>query len=120
MLSIYYNAQVCIPKKTSHQKSATSNIAKERRIKEYLLKYDRENENKGNILQRTEKEEALCLKQKDLEELIEDSNDEKVLKWIWKMWRQKTGPLIKDYFKTAVNIENRAARRNGKEQENPV
>ncbi|XP_013136589.1 PREDICTED: angiotensin-converting enzyme-like [Papilio polytes] len=113
MLSIYYNAQVCIPKKTSHEKSATTNVAKERRIKEYLLKYDKENVNKDNILQRTEKEEALCLKQKDLEELIENSNDEKVLKWIWKMWRQKTGPLIKEYFKTAVNIENRAARRNG-------
>ncbi|KPI96541.1 Angiotensin-converting enzyme [Papilio xuthus] len=75
---------------------------------------DKANTNEDNILEhRSKKEQTLCFKQKDVDDLITKSKDEKVLKWIWKMWRQETGTSVKEYFKTAVDIENRAARRNG-------
>ncbi|CAH2056357.1 unnamed protein product, partial [Iphiclides podalirius] len=67
------------------------------------------NLHQGNV----KKGSKICLIQEDFEELAAHSKNEKVLRWIWLTWREKTGPPLKRFYTSLVNIENKAARRNG-------
>lgn len=41
------------------------------------------------------------------------SEDYDELEYIWTMWHNSTGPLMKDYYETYIEISNEAAKLNG-------
>lgn len=56
-----------------------------------------------------------CLKgEADFDRLMAASSEEEVLRGLWLIWREKTGPLMIEPYRRLVDIENVAARRNGK------
>ena len=57
----------------------------------------------------------LCLKgEEDFERMMAFSRNEEVLRWLWLIWREKVGPPMKEPYRRLVEVENKAARRNGK------
>ncbi|KAJ0170310.1 hypothetical protein K1T71_014238 [Dendrolimus kikuchii] len=49
----------------------------------------------------------------DFDNLIASSREEEVLRWLWLVWREKTGMIMKEPYRRLIDIENVAARRNG-------
>ena len=60
------------------------------------------------------KKEGACFKGEiDFQNIMEHSRNAEVLEWFWLVWREKMRPMKKPYARL-VNLENNAARRNGK------
>lgn len=58
--------------------------------------------------------QIFCLKgESNFEKLISFTKNEYVRKWIWLIWREVAVAIKRPYLKL-IDIENRAARRNGK------
>lgn len=67
-----------------------------------------------NEYSNTEKIDVLCLKgEETFQKLMQISKNVDVLKWLWIVWRNKVGPPQKVPYTQLVEIENRAAKRNG-------
>ncbi|CAK1593266.1 unnamed protein product [Parnassius mnemosyne] len=115
MQSTYYNAEVCIPRAKFLPRSPLKmNLTDiENAIIIYLSTEKQNFKFKNVYLDSFVKRDVLCLKQNDLEKLTAYSKKENVLRWIWLAWREETGPLIKYFYNKLINIENKAARRNG-------
>lgn len=59
--------------------------------------------------------DVFCFKgEDDFEKLMSTSRNEHVLKWTWMAWREAVCRTMGAPYKELVEIENTAARRNGK------
>lgn len=68
-----------------------------------------------NDYSNAEKIDVLCLKgEETFQNLMQTSKNVNVLKWLWIVWRNKVGPSQKIPYTQLIEIENKAARRNGK------
>ncbi|XP_068622183.1 angiotensin-converting enzyme-like [Battus philenor] len=111
---IFNKAEVCFSHDVLHQKfNSKSNLTDiEDRINKYLFQIE-SGDFTINIYEKRKYANKDCLNQNNLEKIIRYSRNENVLKWVWLKWREVTGPLIKDLYRNLVDVENRAARRNG-------
>lgn len=65
----------------------------------------------------SEKIDVLCLKgEETFQKLMQTSENVDVLKWLWIVWRNKVGPSQKIPYTQLIEIENRAAKRNGNQK----
>lgn len=109
--STYNTVEICIPRIFYRSDEITNLTYLEDTIVEYLsnAKIKLPYSHSKHITS----DDKICLKQKGMEELAASSKNEQVLKWIWLKWRGKTGPYMKRFYSSLVNLENKAARRNG-------
>ncbi|KAG6447266.1 hypothetical protein O3G_MSEX004840 [Manduca sexta] len=64
--------------------------------------------------QKWRKRNTICLKgEDDFQNMMVYSRNEEVLRWLWLVWREMVGPTMKLPYRQLVDVENRAARRNG-------
>lgn len=49
----------------------------------------------------------------EISDVMAKSQNYSELEYTWVMWHNKTGPLIKEYYKKYVNLSNEAAKLNG-------
>ncbi|XP_052742901.1 angiotensin-converting enzyme [Bicyclus anynana] len=116
--SIYSNVEVCIP----DSKYSTNLTEKEDAILNYISKVklylNMEHTEYDSIISakmsagRVE-DSLLCLKgEEDFEKMMEFSRKPEVLEWLWSVWREKIQKMREPY-KRLVDLENKAARRNG-------
>ncbi|XP_045782768.1 angiotensin-converting enzyme-like [Maniola jurtina] len=118
---IYSNIEVCIPgsEHTANLTAIETAILKYiSTVTEYLNSEHPEQNSIGFASKmainggRT-KNGFLCLKgEADFEKIMEFSRKPKVLEWVWSVWREKVKEMRAPY-RRLVDLENKAARRNG-------
>lgn len=50
----------------------------------------------------------------EIELLMASSTDFEEMKWIWEQWHEKSGKLMREDYKSYVDLMNKAAKANGK------
>ncbi|CAH2238005.1 jg10330 [Pararge aegeria aegeria] len=117
--SIYSNIQVCIPNSeqtTNMTDIETAILNYLSTVKEYLNEEKTEHSSivAAKMALNVHVDNALlCLKgEEDFEKMMEFSRKPKVLEWLWLVWREKVQGMREPY-KKLVNVENKAAWRNG-------
>lgn len=53
---------------------------------------------------------CMCI---EITEVMATSNSYDELEYTWQMWHNSTGPLMKPYYKTYIEMSNKAAKLNG-------
>ncbi|XP_048002191.1 angiotensin-converting enzyme-like [Leguminivora glycinivorella] len=117
--SIYSDAKVCIP--FDKTKPPTDLSGMESAILDYIATVKRVLNVKSEGVSRVAKlavneksETSLCLYgDTDFDKMMRFSRNEEVLRWLWISWREKVGPPMKKPYRELVDVENRAAKRNG-------
>ncbi|XP_063631466.1 angiotensin-converting enzyme-like [Cydia splendana] len=117
--SIYSDAKVCIPFDKAELPTDLAGV--EAAILEYIATVKRVLNVKSEGVSRAAKlavnekaETSLCLNgDADFDKMMKFSRDEEVLRWLWISWREKVGPPMKEPYRELVDVENRAAKRNG-------
>ncbi|XP_069364028.1 angiotensin-converting enzyme-like [Maniola hyperantus] len=119
--SIYSNIEVCIPDSehianlTDIDTAILNYIST---VTEYL-NFEHSEQNSIELAAKMainggrNKNRFLCLKgEADFEKMMEFSRKPQVLEWVWSVWREKVKGMRKPY-RRLVDLENKAARRNG-------
>lgn len=123
--SIYTGAEVCIPTETftSPNNLTGIEVAIMKHLKlsnDYFNRIYRWPDSTMFPVKKTttnirERYQGICLKgEDDFQNMMACSRKEEVLKYIWLVWREKVGPPMKELYRKFVEVENMAARRNGK------